>query len=175
VKGYSQYPGLNERVDLTSDFMKAINNRFICKSLPLLLMCLLLLSHCHKTAEKQNDDILALLIDKPDQLEFIECKEGSGQIVLEAKYRVSGTHGQLIEELLHKESGMNRLQFNCCGWESHPDGNVGITEKFNKRYRKPYNYTHILVSMYSEETDIQDRGQWHTIPYFYVVVQVVNV
>ena len=145
------------------------------KYLILLSLCLLLSSNCHKTTENPNNDILPLLIKTPDQLEFLECKEGSGQIVLEAKYRVSGTDAQLIEDLLHKEYGMSLLKFICCGWEAHPDGTIKITDKFNDKYRKLYDYNHISISMYSGETQIQDRTHWHEIPYFYVIIKVISV
>ena len=122
-----------------------------------------------------NDDLLIYLIKKPEQLKFVNSKIGSRQVVLEANYRVSGADAHLIEDILRKEYGMSELKFVCCGWESYPGGKQEITDKFNDKYGKQYDYNHIPVSMYSQETLIQDRKEWHKIPYFYVVVEVLNI
>ncbi len=137
----------------------------------LILLYILSLSNCHN----QNDDILALFIKIPDQLQFMGSNVGSGQIILEAKYRVSGTNAHLVENLLHNNYEMIKLKFACCGWESHSNGEIEITDKFNNKYGKFYDYNYISISMYSQETLINDRSQWKEIPYFYVVVKVLKI
>ena len=156
---------------------KIMKNKLIYRVLKLLLIVLYLLplSNCHRTIENQNNDILPLLIKIPNQLEFVTCKPGSGQTILKAKYRVSGTNAYLIENLLNKKYGMSKLKFTCCSWESHPDGKLKITDKFNNKYKKLYDYNYISISMHSEETLIQDRNKWSEIPYFYVIVEVLNI
>ena len=136
------------------------------------------LSDNFKTEESvwnQNDDILPLLTKELGQLEFVKSKVGSWQTVLEANYRVSGNNAHLIEDILHKEYGMSELKFACCGWESHPNGNMEITDEFNNKYEELYDYNSISISMYSDETLIQERDKWHKIPYFNVVVRVSDV
>ncbi|WP_319559332.1 DUF4952 domain-containing protein [Marispirochaeta sp.] len=137
--------------------------------------CLLFLSNCISFKENQDGDILALLIENPKQLEFVECKTGSEQIILEATYKVSGENAHLIENLLTEETGMNRLRYVCSGWEAHPDGALKITDRFNHKYNNIYNYNHISISMYSRETLVRDRKDWSKIPYFYIVVEVLNI
>lgn len=121
-----------------------------------------------------NDDILSLLIEKPETLEFLEYRQGSGeQLVFKATYRVSGKNAQLIEDLLHEKYGMSKLKFVCCGWEAS-GGQLEITDKFNDKYQSHFVYNTITISM-SVETLISDRDKWDLIPYFYVFVEVFDI
>lgn len=144
-------------------------------NLLLFLICFLFVYNGNQIANNQNDDILSLLIETPDQLEFVACRKVSEQIVLEAKYRVSGPNASLIEDLLHKRYGMSLLKYACCGWESYADGQIEITDKFNDKFEALYEYNDISISMNSEETLIQERSQWNEVPYFYVYVRVLNI
>ena len=154
-----------------------IERGFVFKTFKLLILLIYLSDFCSciKTNNDQNYDILSMLMEMPDQLEFVECKPGSGQIVLEAKYRVTGMNACFIEDLLHDNYGMGRLEYACCGWETHENGKLEITNEFNNNFRTCCNYNFISILMYSEETLIQDRDKWDKIPYFYVIVEVLNI
>lgn len=152
-----------------------INNAFIYKisKLVFIFILSLLLNSCDNSLK--NNDILPLLIETPNQLEFVDFKTGSCQIVFEVKYKVSGKNAHIVEDLLHKKYGMNKLKFVCCGWETSKNGTLEITDNFYNKYGKRYDFNHISIKMHSTETLIQDQKQWHKIPYFYIIVEVLKI
>ncbi len=152
-----------------------MDKTFLNKILKTVLISIFFISiyNCDKTIK--DYDVLPLLIEVPSQLKFEDSKVGSDQIAFEVKYKVSGKNAHLIEDLLHNKYGMSKLRFVCCGWEAHPDGQIEIQDKFNSRFKKLYTYNYISISMYSKETLIQKRKNWHKIPYFYVIVKVLNI
>lgn len=64
-------------------------------------------------------DLLAMYAQKPDKLEFIECKVGShAQTLVEATYEVSGENSKTVEDFFVQKYGMGKLVWVCCGYES---------------------------------------------------------
>lgn len=129
------------------------------------------------TAEKTNlepscEDLMAKLIDKPKELQFLECqKDRSAQLeVLVALYKVPGQDATKIEDFLQRKFNMAPLRFICCGWEPvvvSQDGNLPGRGFF--RDERGYYYE---VTMFSEETTIARRREWNNIPFFYVKTTV---
>ncbi len=93
---------------------------------------------------------------KTNKIEFIECKSGTGQTILEAKYKASGTDSKEIEEFLIAEFGMGKLKFVCCGWEPE-NGKNGYVE--NKHLRE-INQNYVLeISMYADAVKKNEKGE----------------
>ena len=65
-------------------------------------------------------DYLQELNLKPTNLKYQNCKkvEEPPAVLLKASYIVSGKQAKTIEDFLHKEFGLKRLRFACCGWET---------------------------------------------------------
>ncbi|MEM7184682.1 MAG: DUF4952 domain-containing protein [Spirochaetota bacterium] len=141
-----------------------------------LILLLLFFNSYNITAKNKKNDILALLMNKPKELELVRFKviPDYSQEVLEAEYRVPGNKAYKIERILHKKYGMAKIKHVCCIWETHPDGVIPATPQFNKRYKKYYKKAYIKVAMGAYETPIRRRKNWHKIPYFYVLVTVYD-
>lgn len=75
------------------------------------------------SAQSPCGDLLEQYAKKPENLEFIECKKGTGQTKFEANYKVVGKHARNVEAFFSKNYGMGKLKFLCCGWE--PNGKNG--------------------------------------------------
>ncbi len=145
----------------------------------ILVAVLILIFHCEKSKPetdikdlrtvKECGDLLSQWAEKPNELEFLDCEPGEGQLIFKANYRVSGKQAHLVETFLRKKYGIGKLVFLCCGWDSK-NGKIGI-------FKKPdlTNGIHYDISMYSEETLIKDRNQWNKIPYFYVTAKVLDI
>ncbi len=117
-------------------------------------------------SERRCGDLLQQFAKKPEQLEFISCTLGKGQVVFSARYRVSGSQAAAIEQFLHTEYGMHALQFVCCIWEPK-DGERG-TFLASGRY--------FSIAMYSDETaEVTDRDQWSDVPFFYIDVDMLAI
>jgi hypothetical protein len=117
-------------------------------------------------------DILDQLAEKPDHLEFVDCNpDNHTQIIFEARYRVSGKYAAQTEDFFNKKYGMNKLSYICCGWEPK-DGKLG---DFKKPETVSLHTIYFNISMYSDETDIQERTEWHKIPYFNVEAKILDI
>ena len=110
------------------------------------------------------------LVGKLTAIEFLECKVTlqSHVKVLKAKYRVKGTEADLAERFLQQKFKMTELKFVCCGWSP-----VIVSQTGNRpgngqiRDSKGYSYE---ITMYSEETVLNQRQDWVKIPLFYIKV-----
>ncbi|MDT8308615.1 MAG: DUF4952 domain-containing protein, partial [Bacteroidales bacterium] len=114
---------------------------------------------------------------KPEELEFIECREDSGQVIKSAEYRVKGSLSSKTERFFIEHYGMNKLKFECCGWEPE-HGKLGhVKNKKLKRINPDY---HMTISMYGSAEVYKpdtlylemDRNK---IDYFYVTVQILEI
>lgn len=116
------------------------------------------------------EDFLAKLGDKPEELEFSGCKKYQkfSREALESRYTVTGKDAASVERFLQQKFQMPELRFLCCGWEQ-----VRRIENTNSpgygsfRDSRGYKYQ---VTMFSQETLITERSDWHNIPFFYVDV-----
>ncbi len=114
------------------------------------------------------EDFFAKLEDKLKELEFSGCKQYNQSYleVLEARYKVTGKDAATVERFLQEKFQMSELQFLCCGWEPviriQNDNFPGYG---NFRDSRGYNYR---VTMFSQETLIDERQDWYKIPFFYV-------
>lgn len=72
--------------------------------------------------KEECTDFLQELNLKPAHLSFQDCKkvEEAPAVLLKSSYVVSGENAKAIEDFLHKEFGLKRLRFACCGWETSP-------------------------------------------------------
>ena len=85
-----------------------------------ILLFVLFVSSCAASKESSGcQDFLVALNLKPPELTFQRCKkiEKPPAILLESTYAVSGKHAKTVEDFLHKEFGLAKLRFVCCGWE----------------------------------------------------------
>jgi hypothetical protein len=107
-------------------------------------------------------DLLSQFGTKPDALEFLDCTAvHAPQVRFSARYRVPGNQAEMVEDFLHTEYGMNKLQFVCCGWEPKDGVRGSLTV--------PRHY--FSLTMHSDETLMNDRTRWGDLPFFYVVVE----
>ncbi len=101
-------------------------------------------------------DLLERYAEKPQKLEFVECKAGTGQTILEATYKVKGEDSKEIEEFLVQKYGIGNLKFVCCGWES-TNGENGYVDDKELKMIDP-NYT-LEVSMYGNAEKENEDGE----------------
>lgn len=101
-------------------------------------------------------DLLEKYAKKLEKIEFIECKNGSGQTILEADYKVLGMDSKEVEEVLITEFGMGKLKFVCCGWEPE-NGKSGYVEN---KLLKEINQNYVLeISMYANAEKKNKKGK----------------
>jgi len=104
-------------------------------------------------------DFLQQLTQKPTELKYQSCKkvEEAPAVLLKATYEVSGKKAKEIENFLHKEFGLKRLRFACCGWETSPS-------TYNSKNGDTYS-----IQMYSlDEFNFQEK--WEDYKAFSVTV-----
>lgn len=95
--------------------------------------------------EKYDCNLLKLYSKQHKYIKFLECGDGTGQIIKYAKYEVKGSHSWEIENYLIENYDMGNLKFLCCGWEPQ-DGKKGkIEHKELKKLNKDY---HLTISMF---------------------------
>ena len=112
--------------------------------------------------------------EKPKELEFIACKEGEGQLIVEARYRVAGKEAGKVEQYLIKKYGVGKLKFYCCGWEPENGKNGQIK---NTKLTKINTDYHLLITMFASAEKKSgalelDRDK---IKFFTVIVKIVEV
>ncbi len=110
-------------------------------------------------------DFLALLHQKPKQLEFLSCTAHPDRQTkpLDALYRVRGADTAVVERSLSAAFGMKKIVNRCCVWE--PEKQSGFVARDGRRYE---------LWMGTDETLIHQRDQWKKIPYFYVDVELAT-
>jgi hypothetical protein len=107
------------------------------------------------SAKPQCGNFLKSLSKQPKDLLFLECKNGhSAQIkVLRARYRVTGIHAASVEQYFSQRTGMQKLVFLCCGWETVPNkagnryGYVKSQFEFDYGFMSLYNCPSSLLSV----------------------------
>jgi hypothetical protein len=116
-------------------------------------------------------DLYGIFVQMPDEVVFEYFKKGEGQVQFESQYSVSGRNALDIEQYLCENFDMNKLIFNCCAWEP-VDGRHGQygNEIFLKEQGAYISHT---VTMFSDETLVNTRANWDSIPVFYVLVQTI--
>lgn len=123
-------------------------------------------------------DLFSRYAEKPAKLSFVNCVPGEGQVILEAKYEVSGKDSKEVEDFLVKTYGLGKLKFVCCGWESEKGRNGQIDAV--KGLEDYPNYSIMIIMYASAETEMtesegtleMDRDK---IENFTVLVQIVEV
>ncbi|NSY99365.1 DUF4952 domain-containing protein [Agrobacterium tumefaciens] len=106
-------------------------------------------------------DFLAKTHKTPANVNYVECRylpDRQGK-PLQATYSVSGKDAADAEAHLIKSVGLGKLRRVCCQWESKP-------ARFKDRAGADY-----TISMYSGETMISSRTDWHDIPRFEILVE----
>ena len=112
----------------------------------ILLLFLWILTPINAIAETSDCiDFLKELNLKPKELTFQNCKkvDHPPAVVLEATYTVSGKQAKTVEEFLHKEFGLEKLRFVCCGFETRQAtyfSNNGDTYSMNMHSYDEYNF-----------------------------------
>ena len=120
------------------------------------LLILFFLSNSCFTQNLECGDLLKKYATKPNKVEFVECKTGTGQTILEADYKVLGKDSEEIERILIAEFGMGKLKFVCCGWES-VNGKNGYVD--NKQL-KSINQDYVLeISMFANAEKKNEKGK----------------
>lgn len=129
----------------------------------LLLALSIFLMPFSKSNTPQNcQDFLHAIQKKPAYLHFVGCQKTkvSQLDVLEAKYHVKGQDAAQAEQFLQDNFQMGQLKFICCGWELGMAGQGHLTTKHTTQ-----------VSMFSDQTILNQRQDWSQIPHFTVIVQ----
>jgi hypothetical protein len=126
------------------------------------LASVIAIAACANRADGSCAELLAALEKKPENLEFLECKERSDLqgAPSQARYRVAGAKAADVESYLAKELTLKTLRRTCCLWES-------VENSFRDKSGKLY-----VLTMSSEETTIDTREEWAKIPYFFVTVNL---
>ncbi len=116
-------------------------------------------------------DLLERFGEKPDKLEFVECKSvNAPQTIIEAKYRVRGKNSKEVEDFLIEKYGMGELKWVCCGWEN----NRGKSGSFNHdKFTAIHPYLGGGISMYASG-EVEDELEFdrNKIEYFTVKVRL---
>lgn len=120
-------------------------------------------------------DLLSRYAEKPAKLNFLDCVSGEGQVILEAKYEVSGKDSKEVEDFLVKAYGLGKLKFVCCGWESE-NGRNGQIDAVKGLEDYP-NYSLSIIMFASAEIEEEGRLELdrNKIKGFTVLVQIVDV
>ena len=114
-------------------------------------------------------DFLEAWAMKPSKVQFETCKtvDRPPGYALEASYRLRGSEAAAVEAWLRDRFGMAPLRFECCGWVPRHQVN-------GDRYPGPGTFMHhgtrFEITLYSEETVVNERHQWSTIPTFQIRV-----
>jgi hypothetical protein len=123
-------------------------------------------------------DLFSRYAEKPAKLSFVNCVSGEGQVILEAKYKVSGTDSKQVEDFLVKNYGLGKLKFACCGWESEKGKNGQINSVKGLEAYPNYSLTIIMfASAEKEGTEKEGALEFdrNKIKNFTVLVQIVDV
>ena len=122
----------------------------------ILILALLFLSNSCSRTSLECGDLLKKYAIKPNKVEFVSCKTGIGQTLLEADYRVLGKDSEEVEKILMEKYGMGELKFVCCGWESE-NGKNGYVENTQL---KTINQDYILeISMFGNAEKKCENGK----------------
>ncbi len=120
------------------------------------ILILIIISNSCSKQNLECGDLLEKYAKKPDKVEFIECKSGTGQTIFEADYKILGTDSKEIEEILIAEFGMGKLKFVCCGWEPE-NGKNGYVEN---KHLKEINQNYVLeISMNANAEKKNEKGK----------------
>jgi hypothetical protein len=117
-------------------------------------------------------DLYGIFVQIPDEMVFDYFRKGEGQIQFESQYSVRGKNASEIEQFLCDHFGMNMLTFNCCAWE--PVDGLHGTYGHEIFLKEQGAYIAHIITMFSEETLVNTRANWDSIPAFYVQVQTIQ-
>lgn len=123
-------------------------------------------------------DLLSRYAKKPAKLSFVNCVDGEGQVILSAKYTVSGKNSKEVEDFLVKAYGIGKLKFVCCGWESK-NGKNGQIDNLKGLEDDP-NYC-LSISMFASAEQVSNDKETYLeldrtkIEAFTVLVQILDV
>ena len=87
-------------------------------------------------------DLFSEYSEKPDQLTFVKCSKGQGQILLDAEYRVSSQYAEAVEQFLVKKYGL--MKFSDF-YHSMPTNEVYLSPESLTKIQ-PYYVLRILIS-----------------------------
>ena len=106
---------------------------------------------------------------KPSEVQFETCEtvDRPPGYALQASYQLRGSDAATVEAFLRDRFGMAPLRFECCGWVPRRLVNG---DRYPGHGAFTYHGTRYEITLYSEETVINQRHQWSTIPTFKVEV-----
>jgi hypothetical protein len=128
----------------------------------LALIASIAIAACANRTGGSCGDLLAAIDKKPTNLEYVDCKERSDLqgAPQQASYRVTGAHAADVESYLAKELSLKALHRTCCVWESTENS---FRDKNGRLF---------VIAMATEETKVDRREDWSTIPAFTVTVSL---
>lgn len=113
-------------------------------------------------------DLLQQYAIRLEQAVFEKAKNGQGQVICTANYKVKGSDAAKVEALLIKHYKMSKLKFTCCGWESSKPGSYQSGEYY------------LDISMYANGEKADTTGKPYIekdrkkIEYFFIVVNLYS-
>ncbi len=117
-------------------------------------------------------DVLGFLNLKPGYLQLQDCDYEKGQVLYGSRYCLSGKYAEYAERFFVINCKMGALKFVCCGWEN-ADGKAG--QCAIPMFLRNINPSVICsVTMFSEETLIDNRTLWNDSLMFYVFVEIIQ-
>jgi hypothetical protein len=142
-----------------------------------LIFCIFLV--VQSCVEKNSDDSneAGVCFGSHELLELVEFKQGEGQVIKQAVYRVTGEHSHQVEWFLVNTFGMGKLKFACCGW----DPENGKSGEITCRKLEKMQDHHLAVEMYAsaEINDSNDSTYLeldrNNIDYFFVLVSLLKI
>ncbi len=144
------------------------------KKIVLLFYLITLFSYNVFSQSVKCGDLFMRYGEKPEELEFIACKEGKGQLIVEAIYHVSGKEAEKVEQYLIKKYGLGKLKLYCCGWEPENGKNGQIKNTKLTKINADY---YLQITMFAS-AEIRDGGlelDRDKIKFFTVIVKIVDV
>lgn len=147
------------------------------KTLNYQLFTILLFFLSCSNGKKDDCNLLETYSEQHKHIEFIECREGEGQVIKHATYKVKGLYSFEVEEYLVENYGMGKLHFTCCGWEPQ-DGKEGEIKTEELNINKNY---HLVVLMTGNAEKMNEKGSLciekdrKKIDYFEVTVRLIEI
>lgn len=106
------------------------------------------------TQTLECEDLLKQYAVKPSKTIFTNCNTGTGQVILEANYKIAKADSDEVEKFLIQKYGMGKLKFTCCGWE--PSNKGYFESKKLKSINKDYT---LEVSMFGMAEKKDENGK----------------
>ncbi|MFC5045169.1 DUF4952 domain-containing protein [Aquimarina hainanensis] len=119
------------------------------------LLVLFFLSNFCFSQNLECGDLLEQYGIELNKVEFTGCTPGTGQIILEADYKVLGKDSGEIERILIEKFGMGKLKFVCCGWEPENGKRGYVDNKQLKAINQDYFFE---ISMFANAEKKSKKG-----------------